>query len=212
MRRRIDQLKTNNGLGVALRLALNGLPEYRAYPEAGAHTAVQLICPSMAYLKSAWNAYHEGRPSPDPVVAMMTFSAVDNTLSPPGKHVASIWAQYFPYQLADGVAWESLTESVAAQILDVVAQYAPSIRDNILDMVVQTPVSLEKELGLIGGDLQHLNMSPGQMFMFRPGWNFSQYSTPIKRLYLTGSSTHPGGGIMGMAGYNAANAILKAHP
>ncbi len=203
MQRRLYRLKTTTGLGIALRLATSALPDYRACPGSGPqHTAVQLICPSLAYLRSAWTDYARNQPSSHPLVSIMTFSAVDDSLSPRDHHVISMWAQYFPYQP------DQRADDAAESVLTTVAQFAPNIRDIIVDKLVETPAFLERELGLIRGDLQHLQLSPGQMFMLRPGWNLSQYRTPIEALYLTGASTHPGGGIMGMSGYNAAHALL----
>ncbi len=212
MRTRIESLKTTNGLGIALRLAASGLPDYRACPGSGGpqHTAVQLICPSLSYLQDAWNDYARQQVSVHPLVSVMTFSALDETLSPPGKHVISLWAQYFPYQFTAGADCESAAARAAERVLDTVAQVAPNIRDILLDRLIETPAFLESEFDLIRGDIQHLMLSPGQMFMLRPGWNLSQYHTPIKALYLTGASTHPGGGIMGMSGYNTAQAVLGA--
>jgi phytoene dehydrogenase-like protein len=207
----LRSVKIANGLGVALRLATTALPDYAAYPSSDGlvHTAIQLICPSLSYLRDAWQAYTNGQLSDNPLVSIMTFSAQDKSLSPPGKHVISLWAQYFPYQLSNNMRWDQVEQTAADRILATVAQYAPNIRDCIIDQLIESPLYLERELGLVRGDLQHLQLSPGQMFMLRPVWGLSQYRTPIDGLYLTGSSTHPGGGIMGMSGYNAAHVILR---
>lgn len=211
VQRRIRNVKPANGLGLALRLATTALPDYLAYPsnDGLAHTAIQLICPSLSYLRNAWQAYANGQLADNPLVSIMTFSAQDKSLSPPGKHVISLWAQYFPYQLSNHMRWDQVEQTAADRIVATVAQYAPNIRDSIIDQLIESPLYLERELGLVRGDLQHLQLSPGQMFMLRPAAGLSQYRAPIDGLYLTGASTHPGGGIMGMSGYNAAHVILN---
>ncbi|MEZ4557374.1 MAG: hypothetical protein R2851_14435 [Caldilineaceae bacterium] len=147
-------------------------------------------------------------PSRDPALIAMTFSAVDPTLAPPGKHTLFIWGQYYPYELADGRSWDDIGDEVADRMLDKLAEYAPNVKGAVIDRLVEHPLYLERELGLLRGNVMHLEMSIDQMFMLRPALTMSQYRGPVKGLYLTGASTHPGGGIMGAAGRNAATTLL----
>ena len=139
----------------------------------------------------------------------MTFSALDPTLAPPGKHVLFAWAQYHPYQLAHGEQWDAIAKREADKIYDVICDYAPNMRGALIDRYIQTPLEIERKLGLLRANVMHLEMSLDQMFMFRPLPELSTYSTPVEGLYLTGASTHPGGGVFGASGRNAAKVIIK---
>ena len=210
MMRKRKSLKVSNGLGVALRLATSALPTYQSYQNNDrlANIANQLLSPSLNYINTAWQQYEQGNICKKPAIVVSSYSAVDDSITPDGKYSVSIWAQYFPYHLAFGASWEQMCDIASQYILDVFEQYVPEFRQNILEMKIQSPVDLERELGLVQGDLQHLRLTPNQMFVFRPSWQLSRYKTPIKGLYLTGASTHPGGGIMGLAGYLSAHRIL----
>lgn len=206
--------RVGNGFGMMVRFAMDALPDYTnccdsddniIYPE---HRALQLICPRLDYLERAYGDYLSGRPSADPALIAMTFSAVDPTLAPPGKHVLFLWGQYFPYELASGESWEAVGEQVASRMLAKLAEYAPNVTGAEIGRLVQTPLWLERELGLLRGNVMHLEMSVNQMFTMRPALDMSNYRGPIRGLYLTGASTHPGGGIMGAAGRNAATVLL----
>ena len=138
----------------------------------------------------------------------MTFSAVDPTLAPPGKHELFLWGQYFPYELASGESWEAIGDQVADRMLAKLAEYAPNVVGAEIGRLVQSPLWLERELGLLRGNVMHLEMSVNQMFTLRPALNMRNYRGPVKGLYLTGASKHPGGGIMGAAGRNAATVLF----
>ena len=191
------------------------LPNYIALPtpegESAAphHRAMQFICPDMAYLERAYADYLAGRPSQQPALISMTWTAVDATLAPPGKHVMFLWGQYFPYALANGENWDDIAGREADRMLDTLARYAPNVRDAVIDRLIETPLYLERTLGLLRGNVMHIDMSVDQMFMLRPALTMSNYRGPVKGLYLTGASTHPGGGIMGAAGRNAARVVLR---
>ncbi|MEZ4584049.1 MAG: NAD(P)/FAD-dependent oxidoreductase [Caldilineaceae bacterium] len=210
----VDGARIGNGFGMIVRCAMDALPDYTALPspEDGApgpnHRALQFICPDMHYLERAYGDYLGGMPSRDPALIAMTFSAVDPTLAPPGKHTLFIWGQYYPYELADGRSWDDIGDEVADRMLDKLAEYAPNVKGAVIDRLVEHPLYLERELGLLRGNVMHLEMSIDQMFMLRPALTMSQYRGPVKGLYLTGASTHPGGGIMGAAGRNAATTLL----
>ena len=120
-----------------------------------------------------------------------------------------LWAQYYPYELAGGASWDDIAEREADRILDTFEQYAPGTRDAVVGRLFQHPEWLERELGLFRGNVMHLEMNLRQMFSLRPFWSASRYRTPIPGLYITGASTHPGGGIMGASGRNAAGVLLE---
>lgn len=210
----LERTRIGNGFGMIVRCAVSELPNYTALPSppdgaAGPqHTALQFICPDMAYLERAYGDYLSGIPSREPALIAMTFSAVDPTLAPPGKHTLFIWGQYYPYELASGESWDDIGPAAADHMLATLAQYAPNVTGSVIDRLVETPLYLERTLGLLRGNVMHLEMSIDQMFMMRPALTLSNYRGPLPGLYLTGASTHPGGGIMGAAGRNAAAAVL----
>lgn len=202
-------MRAGNGFGAILRLALSEPISYTASPDAEARTALQLICPSVRHINAAYGEYLQGLPSSNPPIVAMSFSAVDDTLAPPGAEVLWLWAQYFPYELANNRSWDAIEDEVANRILDTFERYAPGTREKIVGQLFQHPLWLERELGLYRGNVMHLEMSIDQMFMFRPFFGMADYKTHLKGLYLTGASTHPGGGIMGASGRNAARVMLK---
>jgi phytoene dehydrogenase-like protein len=211
--KRVSDVRIGNGFGMVVRCAVRELPNYTAAPSDGGaagdcHQGLQLLCPSLQYLDHAYADYLRGRPSERPAALAMTFSAVDPTLAPAGRHTLFIWGQYFPYELADGLSWESCAEREADKLIDVVTEYAPNVRASIIERFIQTPLDLERRLGLLRGNVMHVEMSFDQMFMFRPLPELSGYRTPIENLYLTGASTHPGGGVFAASGRNTAHVIL----
>jgi len=206
--------KIGNGFGMMVRCAVSELPDYDgserkeknlALPE---HRALQFICPDLDYLERAYSDFLAGRPSANPALIAMTFSAVDQSLAPPGKHILFLWGQYFPYELASGDSWDDTGDHVADRMMDKLAEYAPNVASSVVGRLVQTPLWLERELGLLRGNVMHLEMSINQMFTLRPSLRMSNYRGPVRNLYLTGASMHPGGGIMGAAGRNAATVLL----
>jgi phytoene dehydrogenase-like protein len=213
-RRLVERARIGNGFGMIVRYAMNELPNYTALPSPAdgtpgpQHRALQFLCPTLNYLDRAYGDYLGGVPSREPALISMTFSAVDPTLAPPGKHTLFLWGQYYPYELASGANWDDIGEEVAAHMLDTLANYAPNVKGAVIDKLIETPLYLERTLGLLRGNVMHLEMSIDQMFMLRPALTMSHYRGPVKGLYLTGASTHPGGGIMGAAGRNAASVIL----
>ncbi|NJL05777.1 MAG: NAD(P)/FAD-dependent oxidoreductase [Chloroflexaceae bacterium] len=209
---RLKNIRVGNGFGMTVRCAADALPDYTAAPSGGmpheSHHGLQLLAPSMQYVRQAYDDYLHGMPSRDPAVIAMTFSAIDPDVAPPGKHTVFLWSQYFPYTLANGQQWGNIREQVADSIQEVLYRYAPNMRGAIIDRYIQTPYDLEQRIGLINGNVMHVEMSFDQMFFFRPLPELSSYRTPIKGLYLTGASTHPGGGVFGASGYNTARTVL----
>ncbi len=209
---RLRGIRVGNGFGMTVRCAAEELPDYLAAPSGGrpheSHHGLQLLCPSAGYVRRAYEDYLRGEPARDPAVIAMTFSAIDPDVAPPGKHTVFLWSQYFPYELSGGRQWDDIREEVADRILDVLYRYAPNMRGKIIDRFIQTPLDLERRLGLLRGNVMHVEMSFDQMFFFRPLPELAGYRTPIRGLYLTGASTHPGGGVFGASGYNTARVVL----
>jgi phytoene dehydrogenase-like protein len=201
-------MRPGNGFGAVVRLALSEPVRYTVGPEPDARVALQLLCRDRHQIEAAYGDYLRGDPSRDPPIVAMTFSAVDPGLAPPGGEVLWLWAQYFPYELAGGRSWDEIGPAVAASILDTFERYAPGTREKVVGSLFQHPLWLERELGLVRGNVMHLEMSLDQMFGLRPFLGASGYRAPLRGLYLTGASTHPGGGIMGASGRNAARVLL----
>ncbi len=213
LKRRLEQVRVGNGFGMIVRHAVNQLPQYPGLASdsrgvSEAHSALQLLCPSTEHLETAHRDYMAGGPPRDPAVLAMTFSALDPTLAPPGKHTLFTWAQYHPFELLNGESWDAISTREADKIYEAVCRYAPNMRGQMTDRFVQTPLDLERLLGLLRGNVMHVEMSFDQMFTFRPLPELSQYRTPIPGLYLTGASTHPGGGVFAASGFNCAQVLL----
>lgn len=206
---RRNTMRVGNGFGAMLRLALDRPVTYTHDPEQNGRVGLQLLCRDMNQLRTAYGDYLGGKPAHDPPLVAMTFSAVDDTLAPDDGEVLWLWGQYFPYELAGDAHWDAIGERVADRIIDTFERYAPGTRDKIVGRLFQHPLWLERHLGLYRGNVMHLEMSLDQMFAARPFLGASQYKAPIKGLYLSGASTHPGGGIMGASGRNAARTLLQ---
>lgn len=212
--RRVAQVRVGNGFGMAVRCATTALPDYLAARSGGnphpSHHGLQLLCPSVDYLKRGYEEYRSGSPARDPAVIAMTFSAIDPDVAPAGKHTLFLWGQYHPYELRNGASWDEIADQEADKLLEVMYRYAPNMRGAVLDRYVQTPLDFERTLGLLRGNVMHVEMSFDQMFCFRPLPELSSYKVPgIGGLYLTGASTHPGGGVFAASGYNTAGVVLS---
>ncbi len=200
----------SEGTSCKINLALSGLPEFTALPGAPAphHRATMHICPSIEYVERAWDDAKYGRPSERPLLEMTVPTMYDPSLAPAGKHVMGIFLQYAPYTLKNAT-WDQLREPFGDRVIDLIAEYAPNIRRIVEHRQVLTPLDLERRFGLTGGNIFHGEMSLDQMFIMRPLAGWARHRTPLKGLYLCGSGTHPGGGVMGAPGHNAAREILK---
>ncbi|MBD0860077.1 NAD(P)/FAD-dependent oxidoreductase [Gordonia sp. zg691] len=202
-----------NGIGMAVRLGTTALPEYRDLPgdlpAHGVHSALGLLVTDRAQLVTAHSAAAVGELPPRPAVVAMSYSAIDPTLAPAGRHVINLWAQWHPYRLADG-DWASAGARAATAICDEVDRHAPGFAASIAHRYVQTPHDLATELGLIGGNIMHVEMSIDQMFMWRPTPDLAGHHVPgADGLLLAGASTHPGGGVTGASGYIAGHLALR---
>jgi phytoene dehydrogenase-like protein len=199
------------GATAKVNLALGALPDFRSWPGPGPHLAGAIsISPGTEYLERAYDDAKYGAPSSRPYLDVVIPSVVDPTVAPPGRHVMSCFVQYAPYALRDGTWDDARRDALGDTVLDTLAEHAPGIRDRVLHRQVLTPLDLEREFGLSEGNIFHGELTTDQLFSMRPGPGWARYATPIRRLFLCGSSAHPGGGIMGAPGRNAAQVIRKA--
>ncbi len=208
LRRRVAALRIANGMGMTIRCATETLPRYPGAPD-DVHNGMQLICPSVEYLRRTRNDAASGLPPTHPALVVMTPTATDATIAPPGKHITVIWAQYHPFDLAPGVGtWAAIRAREARKLMATLEPYAPGITDAVTETYLKSPVDLQEENGLIRGHLMHIDMALDQLFMFRPLPELANYRAPINGLYLTGASMHPGGGVSGAPGKNTATIML----
>jgi phytoene dehydrogenase-like protein len=198
------------GTSLKMNLALDGLPDFKALPGTPRpqHGATMHICPSVDYVERAWDDAKYGRPSQNPLLEMTCPTIYDATLAPAGRHIMGIFLQYAPYTLRDA-NWDDLREPYGDRVLEVISEYAPNMREIVRERQVLSPLDLERRFGISGGNIFHGEMSLDQMFVMRPLAGWAQYKTPVRGLYLCGSGAHPGGGVMGAPGFNAAREILR---
>jgi phytoene dehydrogenase-like protein len=199
------------GTSLKMNLALDGLPDFLALPGTPGpqHGATMHLCPSIEYVERAWDDAKYGRPSHNPLLEMTCATMYDPDLAPPGKHIMGIFLQYAPYTLRDA-HWDDIREPYGDRILDVIAEYAPNMHDIVRERQVLSPLDLERRFGISGGNIFHGEMALDQMFVLRPVAGYARYRTPVRGLYLCGSGAHPGGGVMGAPGFNAAQRILSS--
>jgi phytoene dehydrogenase-like protein len=192
-----------------VNLALDALPDFTAIPGEGPHLRGAIsISPSVEYMERAYDAAKYGQYSKRPYIDIVVPSLTDPSVAPPGKHVMSCFVQYAPYHLKEGT-WDEQREAFGDTVIDTIAEYAPNLKNIILHRQVLTPLDIEREFGLTEGNIFQGELTLEQLFFLRPAAGWAQYRTPIKNLYMCGSATHPGGGIMGASGRNAARRILK---
>ncbi len=193
-----------------VNMALDGLPNFKCMPGVGAHLrGAMSISPSVEYMEKAYDEAKYGHWSSHPYIDMVIPTLTDTSLAPPGKHILSCFVQYAPYKLAPGLDWDTEKEKFGDAVVNTIAEYAPNIKDIILHRQVVTPLDLEREWGLSEGNIFQGELSLEQLFFLRPVAGWAQFRSPIKNLYMCGSATHPGGGIMGAPGRLAALEILK---
>ncbi|NQE86980.1 phytoene desaturase family protein [Nocardia terpenica] len=204
------RIRVGPGIGMVVRAATDALPRYPGAGPAESARGLQLLVSDRRQLRLAHGAALAGELPPRPVVLAMSFSALDPSIAPPGEHQLSLWAQWHPYRLADGTDWTARADQEADRIIREVDTAAPGFANSIRDRFVQTPADLERELGLRGGNVMHVDMSLDQMFFWRPLPELSGHRVPgAPGLYLTGASTHPGGGVSGASGRTAATLALR---
>jgi len=207
----VDDIKRYKFRGSSgkVNLALDGLPDFKCMPGPGTHLRGAIsFSPSVEYMERAYDDAKYGRYSRRPYIDMVIPTLTDPSLAPPGKHVMSCFVQYAPYNLKEG-SWDDQREAFGDTVIETIAEHAPNIRDIILHRQVVTPLDLEREFGLSEGNIFQGELTLEQLFFLRPAPGWAQYRSPIRNLYMCGSATHPGGGIMGASGRNAAMEILK---
>jgi len=192
-----------------VNLALDALPDFKCLPGAGAHLRGAVsISPAVDYMERAYDDAKYGDYSRRPYIDIVIPTLTDPSIAPPGKHVMSCFVQYAPYKLREGT-WDEKREAFGDNVIETVAEYAPNLKNIILGRQVVTPLDMEREFGLTEGNIFQGELTLEQLFFLRPVPGWAQYRTPIRNLYMCGSATHPGGGIMGAPGRLAAMEILK---
>jgi phytoene dehydrogenase-like protein len=207
--RRIDY----GSASAKINVALSELPNFTACPgrQAGPqHRGTIHLCPSQDYIERGYDEAKFGRFSSEPVVECTIPSSVDPTVAPPGKHLMSMFTQYAPYQLRDGNWDEATKNAYADRCFAVVERYAPGFTNSVLARQILTAPDLEETFNLTGGNIFQGSMGLSKLFVFRPAPGYAGYKTPIKNLFLCGAAAHPGGGVMGAPGWNAARVMLRA--
>jgi phytoene dehydrogenase-like protein len=202
-----------NGSGTfRVNVALSALPSFTALPGPGDHlTAGIIIAPSLGYMDRAWQDARNQGWSREPVVEVLIPSTLDETLCPPGRHVASLFCQHVAPELSGGRSWDDHREEVADLMIATVDRYAPGFGSSVIGRQVLSPLDLERHFGLLGGDIFHGALTLNQLFSARPMLGHADYRGPLKGLYHCGSGAHPGGGVTGAPGHNAARVILGDH-
>jgi len=195
-----------------MNVALSELPDFTALPgraSAEHHAAGIIIAPNLAYMEQAYFDARSFGWSRRPIVELVIPSTLDNTLAPRGQHVASLFCQHVAPKLPDGSSWDDHREAVADLMIETVDKYAPNFRRSVLARQILSPLDLERTFGLVGGDIFHGALDLRQIFSARPMLGYADYRGPIQGLYLCGSGGHPGGGVTGAPGHNAAREILR---
>jgi phytoene dehydrogenase-like protein len=209
-RERIAHWRCGSGT-FRMNVALSELPDFTALPGrslAEHHTSGIIMAPSLAYMDQAYLDAKAGGWSKRPIVEMLIPSTLDDSLAPPGQHVASLFCQHVAPVLPNGASWDDHRDQVADVMIDLVQSHAPNFKASVLGRQIMSPLDLERTFGLIGGDIFHGALSLDQMFSARPMLGHGDYRGPLKGLYMCGSGTHPGGGVTGAPGHNAAREII----
>src|SRR5215469_16429515 len=209
-RQRMQHWRCGSGT-FRMNVALSKLPSFTALPgsaPADHHTAGIILAPSLAYMDRAYCDARLTGVSREPIIEMLIPSTLDDTLAPPGAHVASLFCQHVAPQLPDGRAWNDCRDSVADLMIDTVERYAPGFKASVIARTALSPLDLEQVFGLTGGDIFHGALTLDQLFWARPALGYADYRSPVKGLYHCGAGAHPGGGVTGAPGHNAARAII----
>jgi phytoene dehydrogenase-like protein len=195
-----------------MNVALSALPSFTALPGPGDHlTAGIILAPSLGYMDRAWQDARDHGWSREPIIEVLIPSTLDETLGPPGQHVASLFCQHVAPELPGGRSWDDHREEVADLMIATVDKYAPGFATSVIGRQILSPLDLERQFGLLGGDIFHGALTLNQLFSARPMLGHADYRGPLKGLYHCGSGGHPGGGVTGAPGHNAARVILRDH-
>jgi phytoene dehydrogenase-like protein len=208
---RIHKFKCGSGT-FRMNVALSELPNFRARPTEAVmdhHGGSMMIAPSLKYLDEAYADARRTGWAQRPVIEMHIQSVLDDSLAPKGQHVASLFCQHVAPELPDGSSWDDHRETFADVVIDTMTKYAPNFRSSVLGRMILSPLDMERKLALVGGDIFHGQLSLDQLYSARPVLGHGDYRGPLKGLYMCGSSTHPGGGVTGLPGHNAAREIIR---
>jgi len=207
-RARIGRWRCGSGT-FRMNVALSELPRFSALPDPGEHlTAGIILAPTLSYMERAYFDARLHGWSKQPIVELVIPSTLDDSLAPPDRHVASLFCQHVAPHLADGESWDNHRETVADLMIDTVNTYAPNFKAAVLGRQIMSPLDLERTFGLIDGDIFHGALTLDQLFSARPMLGHGNYRGPLRALYMCGSGTHPGGGVTGAPGHNAAREII----
>jgi len=209
---RMQNYKCGSGT-FRMNVALSQLPNFtcRANDTSSLHHQAGIIfAPSLPYMERAYFDARRDGWSSEQIIEMLIPSTIDDTLAPKGQHVASLFCQHFSPHLPDGKSWDDMKEQAADQIIDLVTRFAPNFKSSVVGRMVLSPLDLERKLGLIDGDIFHGALTLNQLFSARPVLGHGNYRGPLGNLYMCGSGTHPGGGVSGVPGHNAAMEILRS--
>jgi len=210
-RDRIDRWRCGSGT-FRMNVALSELPDFTCLPGKAAadhHTAGIIIAPTLNYMEQAYFDARSGGWSRKPIVEVVIPSTLDDSLAPPGQHVASLFCQHVAPQLPNGESWDTHRDTVADLMIETVNNYAPNFKAAVLGRQIKSPLDLERTFGLVGGDIFHGALTLDQMFSARPMLGYGNYRGPLQGLYMCGAGTHPGGGVTGAPGHNAAREIIS---
>lgn len=207
LRERAESIRVGNGIGMVVRLAGSALPHYPG-AAAEATNGLQLLASSRGQLRAAHADFSVGRPPLDPAALAMSFSGIDPSLAPAGKHTVSVWGQWHPFELSGPHKWDDIAAREGDRLVAALERCAPGFAGSVEAVHVQTPVDLERELGLLRGNVMHVEMELDALFSLRPLPELAGHRTPVPGFYLTGASTHPGGGVSGASGRSAAGVVL----
>jgi phytoene dehydrogenase-like protein len=193
-----------------LNIALDGLPSFPAIPQGSPATRGDMhVTDTVEMLERAYDDWKDGRWSRSPYLDILIPSQIDPTMAPDGKHYMSVFVQYCPYQLAEGGWNDERRKAFGNTVIDTIARHSPNFKDLILHAEIRTPLDIENQVGLTEGNIFQGELTFDQLLFNRPVPGYAQYRAPVRGMYMCGSSTHPGGGVMGAPGYNAAGAILR---
>jgi phytoene dehydrogenase-like protein len=205
--RRIDYSSAT----VKINVALSEPPRFKCLPGSGVgpqHHGTMHICPSLDYIERAYDEAKHGHAATEPMIECTMATALDESLAPPGKHIMSMFVQYAPYHLR-GTTWDDEADRFADRCFNILNEYAPNFKQSVIARQIIPPHKMEELWGITGGNIMQGTMSLSSMFSLRPLAGFANYRTPIRGLYLCGAAAHPGGGVMGAAGMNAAREMLR---
>jgi phytoene dehydrogenase-like protein len=195
---------------VKINVAVSEPPQFKCLPTSGVgpqHHGTMHICPTLEYIERAYDEAKYGKPAENPMIEATMATALDDTLAPPGQHILSLFVQYAPYELK-GTTWDAEKEKFADRVFDIFNEYAPNFKASVLHRQIITPPDMERLWGITGGNIMQGVMGLNSLFSLRPVAGYANYRTPVKGLYLCGAAAHPGGGVMGAAGRNAARVML----